>query len=222
VSVWRSHGLAVERRLGLVACEGAPPRLYPNAVTLDAYGDPAAQAAWLATLGAGAGVSGAVSVKDSFATLDLSSARFHRLFEAEWTLRRPGLGAAPSDPSLEWRLVESETDLADWEAAWAGPKGEGAPRIFKPELLADRGVGFLAGRREGRITAGCILTPTGQVVGLGNIFGAYADAVAIAATMFPGRAMVGYERGEDLKLARGCGFKSLGPLKVWSRPDSPT
>ena len=214
VGVWRAHDLPVERQLGLVACEGAPPRFYPNAVTIDAAGDTAAQTAWLAELAANS--PGPVSVKDSFAALDLASAGFARLFEAEWIVRPAGLGeVGGADPDMEWRLVETEAELTAWEAAWAGPSDPGAPRVFTPPLLADRGVGFMAGRRNGELTAGCILTPTGRVVGIGNVFGPYEDAVATAATMFPDHAIVGYERGEDLKRARGCGFKSLGGLTVW-------
>jgi len=218
VSVWRSHDLPVERRLGLVACEGAPPRLFPNAVAIDVAGVAADQAGWLGELAAKA--SGPVSVKDSFAALDLASIGFERLFDADWIARPAGLGVGGADPALEWRLVETEAELTEWEGVWAGPQGAGAPRVFTAPLLADRGVGFLAGRRDGELAAGCILTPAGRVVGIGNVFGAYEAAVDIAATMFPDHAIVGYERGEDLKRARGCGFNTLGKLTIWSTSDS--
>jgi len=220
VGVWRSHGLAVERRLGLVACVGEPPRFYPNAVAIDADADPDAQAAWLTELAAR--TPGSMSIKDSFAALDLAPAGFTRLFDADWIGRPAMSGRGGVAAPWEWRLIESEAELTDWEVAWAGPAAAGAPRVFRPELLADRGVGFLAGYRRGELLAGCILTPTGGVVGIGNVFGPYEAAVDIAATMFPDRTIVGYEQGEDLRRAMDCGFHRLGRLTVWSRAGSPS
>jgi hypothetical protein len=41
--------------------------------------------------------------------------------------------------------------------------------------------------------------------------------VAIAAAAFPGRDLVGYERGADLDAAMTVGILSIGSLRVWIR-----
>jgi hypothetical protein len=41
--------------------------------------------------------------------------------------------------------------------------------------------------------------------------------VAIAADVFPGRDLVGYELGADLDAAMAVGFLAIGPLQVWIR-----
>jgi hypothetical protein len=210
MAMWRAHGLPVRRGPGLVACEGAPPSFYPNAVTIDPGADAAAQVEWLAKA-----LQGAASVKDSFRALDLATNGFTVLFEATW-LRRPGGAPADGgDPDLEWRLVETADELAAWERGWRGGPAEG--RIFLPALLQDRGVGIVAGWRGAEVEAGGVLTPTGATVGLSNVFGDYAGAVAVAATMFPQADLVGYEHGEDLETALTNGFKAVGALRIWAR-----
>ncbi|WP_239135543.1 hypothetical protein [Actinoplanes derwentensis] len=57
---------------------------------------------------------------------------------------------------------------------------------------------------------------SGDVVGLSNLQGPRASAVAAIAGAFPGRAIVGYE--QDLRDAVRLGFEPLGPLRVWQRP----
>jgi hypothetical protein len=62
------------------------------------------------------------------------------------------------------------------------------------------------------------------VVGVSNVFGEPPDASAVwrdlqsvAAMAFPGRAIVGYERGDGLAHAVESGFSSLQSLRIWSR-----
>lgn len=210
VAMWRAHGLEVLRGPGLTLCTGDPPKYYPNAVTLDTGADPEAQVRFLERLAAQARPRG-VSVKDSFQSLDLTGRGYRRLFEAQWMHRAPG---AAGKPVLDWRLVEALEELALWEAAWRDEPVESQP-IFTPALLGASGVGIFAGWRDGEIAAGVVLAPTDGVVGISNVFGDYGEAVAIAATVFSGAALVGYERGDDVQAARSCGFRDLGPLTVW-------
>ncbi|HWA63021.1 MAG TPA: hypothetical protein VG939_16695 [Caulobacteraceae bacterium] len=211
LAMWRAHGLNAQRQHGMVMCEGAPPRFYPNAVTIDPDADVAAQIEWLGKLAAAA-PAGGVAVKDSFAALDLAGAGYRPLFEAQWIARDPGAAASPG---LDWRLVELADDLLAWEVAWAG--GEATePRVFPPALLGDTGTGVMAGFDGEALVAGCVLSPTGPVVGLTNVFGDFAEAAAVAASMFPDRTLVGYERGDDLAAALAAGFRAVGPLTVWT------
>ncbi|MFI4934766.1 MAG: hypothetical protein ACHP7N_09130 [Caulobacterales bacterium] len=216
ISIWRSHGLEVRRQHGMVACVGAPPRFYPNAVTVDPKTDPATQRAWLAELAGAA--DAAVAVKDSFQTLELAAEGYSELFQASWIRRDARLAAGPR--RLDWRLVEDAEDLTAWELAWQDGQPSG-PRIFLPSLLADRSLGILAGVSSGRIVAGCVLSVTGRVVGLSHVFGDYGDVVRAATAQFDRHDLVGYERSEALEDALACGFEPVGRLTVWSREPQP-
>ena len=112
----------------------------------------------------------AISVKDSFAVLDLTPFRFYELFRVQWIFRQ-----APGEPSwqgatdLEWRRVISERELLQWEEAWSqtilSPK-----RLFLPDLLHNVDICIMASYKEGQIVAGAIANRTGEVVGVSNVF----------------------------------------------------
>ncbi|MEU8358280.1 hypothetical protein AB0C27_19905 [Nonomuraea sp. NPDC048882] len=177
------------------------PPFYPDAVTLS----PDATAAdVLGRIDAGPGAS----VKDSFATLDLPG--FEVLFEARWIHR-----AAPDRRPTDWARVEDAATLRDWERAF------GEPGLFPPALLAEATIVY--GRTNGEITTGAVLTTsaTGPAVGVSNVFGPDEDAawqgtLAMAAELFPGRPLVGYEI--DPTTAMSHGFTTTGPLRVWIKP----
>ena len=83
---------------------------------------------------------------------------------------------------------------------------------------------LLAGTRERQIVAVAAANQTGDVVGLSNVFApaveaaaVWADVVDYVGALFPGRPLVGYERGDDLALAEAVGFRAVGPLRVWTR-----
>ncbi|MEU8378436.1 hypothetical protein [Streptosporangium sp. NPDC048865] len=185
------------------------PPFYPDAVTLS----PDATAAdVLAGIDAGAGAT----VKDSFAALDLPG--FEVLFEARWIHRAaPGRTAA----ELPWDVVRDPATLAEWERACFGGEVTG---LFPPALLAE--VTFLYGRVDGAIACGAVLTSTGPAVGVSNVFAsghapgtldtAWAGTLAMAAGLFPGRPLVGYETDPEPALRHG--FTTAGPLRVWLRP----
>jgi hypothetical protein len=214
VAMWSAHGLAVERQHGIAACLGAPPRFYPNAVTLDPEADPATQRAKLNELAALAGVGPNFTVKDSFQALDLGEHGYKRLFDAVWIRRDGRVPARP--PMLDWRIVERAEELQVWDQAWS--RGETpVGSIFKPDLLSGRGVGVLGGWAGDRLVAGCVLAPTGDVVGLSNVFGAYDEVVSAVAAGFRGRDIVGYERDASLEAAMAAGFEAVGDLSVWIR-----
>jgi len=184
------------------------PVFYPDAVTLSPE---AVAEEVLAAIDAGPGAS----VKDSFATLDLRPAGFEVLFTATWIHRAPPAAALPAGDAT-WDVVRDAGTLRAWEdACFDG----GQPGLFPPALLDDGSVAVLAGRAGGRIVGGAVLNTTfDTLAGVSNVFGAdldasWAGALAQAAALFPGRALVGYETDPAPALAHG--FTPIGPLRVW-------
>ena len=210
-AMWRAHGLGVERINGCVACLGRPPRFYPNVVTVDPAVDAREQMRSIAERAEHA--SGAFFVKDSYRALALDSFGFEPLFEAQWIHRAGGLEVGATQ--LDWRPVTDVAELGAWEAAWSG--GVDEPALFLPAILTRPEVTVLAGWANGRIAAGCIITVTGAVAGLSNVFGNAPEAISAAVTMFSGREFVGYENGEALAAALDAGFQTVGDLVVWKR-----
>ncbi|MCX4782905.1 hypothetical protein [Streptomyces sp. NBC_01264] len=200
------------------------PPYYPDAVTLTRDTDTAALLAGIDTAAPHA------SVKDSFAALDLAPAGFEVLFGAEWIHRPAGAPGAGPAPALAWSRISGPAELEAWETAWDGEESTG---LFHPGLLDGETEGtpeiaFLAGRdAEGRILAGAAANRTGQVVGISNVFSAdgtpddeaWAGALTLAAALWPGLALVGYESGDDLDTALRHGFTAIGPLRVWVHSD---
>jgi hypothetical protein len=195
-AVCRSHGLATRFGDDLWWASGGAPRFYPDVVTLR----PSAAVEDVLAHAPG-------SVKDSFARLDLPG--YEVLFEARWLVHRSPLAG---ETSLVWSAVSA---VEEWASA-AGLDG-----IILPSLLDDPDVRLMAARQRdgGPIAAGAILNATGDVVGLSNVFGEvlWRDLPAVAAAVFPGRPIVGYERGDALGEAVAAGFAPLHPLRVWVR-----
>jgi hypothetical protein len=198
--VCRSHGIETRFDPDAWVATRRTPTFYPDAVTLVPTPENL-----LKRIDATEGCS----VKDSFATLDLEADGFEVLFEAEWISRPP----VASVSSPEWTVVTTQEQLRQWGEVHGG--------VFRPELLRNPDVAFLA-RREGEIVAGVIANRSNSVVGLSNAFGLDHDwepAVQAVCERFPGLAMVGYEHGSDLAAARAAGFVSVGPLRVWLRQE---
>lgn len=76
---------------------------------------------------------------------------------------------------------------------------------------------MLAGRAGSAVVAGCIITATGAVVGLSNVFGDALEAISAATMTSDGRDLVGYENGDALAAALEAGFRTVGDLVVWNR-----
>jgi hypothetical protein len=211
--VSRGHGAAGAFAVDAWTCARRTPALYPDAVTLDPDVD---IDRLLARIDASAGAS----VKDSFAVLDLTPASFRIRFSAEWIVHPARVsGGAPSSSSssFAWSRVDDAIGLRAWEAAW----GEGAG-TFRPTLLDQLCV--LRGERDGVLVAGAILNRSESVVGVSNFFVSTGDPVAAwsslldeIAVRFAELAIVGYESGETLEVALRSGFRSIGPLRVWTK-----
>jgi len=219
-AVCRAHGLRTELTDELWMCHDPPPRFYSRATTLGAQ--PAVEARLRSLLERQP--EPASSVKDGFFRVDLTDLGFTELFQADWLWHPP---ARDGPTSLAWERVVTDAALLAWEAVWEGaPRPVGQARQFPPTLLEDPDIAFLAGRRDGAIAVVSALNRSGPVVGLSNAAGAdaasddgWADHAAVAARLFPGLPVVGYERGADLEAAQRHGFTSIGPLRVWVPPE---
>jgi hypothetical protein len=214
-AVWRSHGLIVEQAHGLWFCRGPAPQYYPNVVTVDRAADPLAQADFIAGL-AGAAIAG-LFVKDSFDCLDLASAGFGMLFEAQWLwLETPRPSGASEE--LRWGRIAQEPQLARWERAWRGAYPN-PQRIFRADLLEDDRVRMLACfDAAGEIVGGGVALKAAGAEGITNVFGPRQAFVDALAAELSGSPIVCYEQGDDLTEAVQAGFEPLGGLRIRSRP----
>lgn len=204
----------------------APP-YYPNLVTLQPDPGRTALEAMLQAL-----PRGVCAVKDSFARLDLHRHGFKPLFEARWLWREPGTPLPPA-AALDWRVVDHPEALRTWEAAWwreAEPAArDQQARLFPDTLLQRRDLHFVAGHDGTRVRAGGVWSRShapgaGAVLGLACCFGAAADEPSVPAGLVraaerwcPGLPQVGYESGAAEVQAQACGFRPVGPLRVWLR-----
>jgi hypothetical protein len=184
------------------------PDLVPDAITL------VPDLSVLDVLGRINDSSGA-SVKDSFATLDLTDQDWTVLFDATWIARPPRPGA-DKEAASSFTVVREKFLFAAWCRAWGGPAG-----VLPTGLRRASGVTVLGREGDGGFADGAILHRTeigGTVVaGLWHVFGAWADVADAAASRHPEAWIVGYERGADLDAALAAGFTAIGPLRVWSR-----
>ncbi|HEX7471766.1 MAG TPA: hypothetical protein VF323_01690 [Candidatus Limnocylindrales bacterium] len=209
---------------------GTSPPFYPNAITLAPH-DPDAQLRRIRLI-ADRGLPPGWSVKDAFATLDLSGLGYRVLFEAEWLGLPAGRAPAALDvPGVRWEPVTSGSRLDAWEDAWRnGPDDASVTthrdRIFVPALLADPDIVFFAADRDGQVVGVVVGNRSddgsGPVVGISNLVLPAEDgerlragAVAAVRSAFPDLPMVCYERGADLRAMASLGFDPLGPLRVW-------
>jgi hypothetical protein len=225
-AVCRAHGHATSLGPDLWINLSPAPPFYSNAVTTS----PAFTAAQLSGIRAlfDARLPARWSVKDSFCALDLAPLDFEILFEAEW-LRLPPDAPLPAPADL-WEPITTEGELDAWEAAWRGDAANTAartaPHIFRPSLLGDAAIVFLALHADDRIVGVAVANRSDDgrepVCGISNLFFPdpsaehhRAGALAAARAAFPGLPLVGYERGPDLAAVQALGFESLGPLRVW-------
>jgi hypothetical protein len=221
-TVCRTH--AIPRRLDpdfWVQPRKGPP-YYSNCITLSRSGETRQHAA-IESLKAD--LPDGFSIKDSFASLDLSAAGFRTLFDAEWFWREPADDARAAEQP-DWIRIESGSDLLRWEAAWSAAGSPSQSRVFLPALLEALGVAFFGVERGGDFVAGCIANfSRDNVVGFSNFFASAPDrdrlragAVAKVAGFAPGLPIVGYDRGEDLTAMLTLGFRPVGALRVWLWP----
>jgi hypothetical protein len=201
------------------------PRYYPDVVTLTDAGSAAAQTEAIAAL-IQSPCQSEWTVKDSFRCLDLSRQGFLPLFDAEWLrMEAPIVDARRKSGNLQWRRVSSEADLIGWEQEWAAANPDAQElRLFMPSLLTEPDILFVFLLVNDTTVGGGILNRGAGIVGLSNLFvrsidleAAWRGLARAAATAFPGLALVGYDRGDELVAAHRIGFATIGPLRIWRR-----
>jgi hypothetical protein len=217
-AVCRTHGHPGEFTVALWLNRAEVPRFYPNVVTLTPEGQ-ARQSEAISALE----LPGRWGVKDSFATLDLAPLGFEELFSAQWLHFSSDEKRVPAEASgARWVQVRDPAALSAWEAAWSGHQQGPTHAVFRPALLEDAGVKFLAAYHEDTLVAGAIAYRAGGVVSLSNTFFTESHAGVLRAELlgqllvaFPGLPLVGYEHGDELAAWCALGFEPIGPLRVW-------
>lgn len=227
-AIFRAHGLASEVDGRVWLSHETPPPFHSNLVVLSRGTSQTEVEAYVADL-ATVPRPGGWSLKDSYASLDLSSLGFTQLFQAEWIWRDPLPAGPPKATSgLVWAQVTTAAELLEWEGAWSGDARNDAAarrtRQFPESLLESPDHAFFAGRLDGRVVAGGIANRSPGVAGLSNVFSppafsksTWSALVTCISTLLPHTPLVGYERGADLQLAREVGFVPIGALRVWCR-----
>jgi hypothetical protein len=207
----RTHGIAGRFRSDFWSSPVRTPPLYPDAVTLR----PEVSAERLL---AGIDTSEGCSVKDSFADLDLASAGFRPMFQAEWLHREPPDSRAAHGRG--WSRVTTERQLGEWESTWAASPA--AAGFFRPALLAIETIAVLARYAGERIIAGAIANRSEAVIGLSNVFATGGDSASAwsggaeaAEALWGAMPVVGYDSDASLDSARRAGFETIGELVVW-------
>ncbi|EWT03414.1 hypothetical protein N865_16920 [Intrasporangium oryzae NRRL B-24470] len=219
-AVCRTHGLRTTLDDSLWSSATRTPPYYPDAVTL---APTVSEYDVLARVDANDGCS----VKDSFSTLDLTMEDFARLVVGQWVWLDGDTDAATRSEGRLWSSVSSPAELGQWQRAWS--RGEDDAAIFRSSLLTEAGIHFLAAREpgdgpDGPVVAGAILSVTGAVAGVSNLFDINGDetrtwreVAARAHSLTGGLPLVGWDAGDSLERALAAGCTALGPLTVWIR-----
>jgi hypothetical protein len=211
--VCRLHGQAGTYHDGGWTVPKRSPPLYPDAVMLD-------PAASIDAILAAIDTSPGCSLKDSFACLNLAFEGFHVLFEAQWIFREADTPSPEAPAGMRWERVRDPAVLRRCERAWN--QYDIPPGLFHPSLLDEDTVMIMACYRDEAIVAGAIANRSATVASVTNVFSADDDldaawrgSVAAVAAHGGDLPLLGYERGDDLEVARRYGFEPLGPLRVW-------
>ncbi len=222
-TICRSHNIPGEFYQTFWENRHQTPLYYPNIVTLSPTANLTPHQGSLTVL-LTTKRDDTISVKDSFAILDLTPFGFHQLFQAQWLFRQAASDRSRQEASdLQWKQIVSEKELLQWEEAWS-QSALSLNRLFLPALLHNADICIVAAYKENQIIAGAIANRTTEAVGLSNVFTPGRDAeryweglLGVIATCYPALPIVGYEQDENLMIALQVGFTPLGPLRVWTK-----
>jgi len=213
-AVCRTHGIVGEYGPDRWTSLKRTPPLYPDAITLAPAASVPAMLDHVDRTGPGC------SVKDSFATLDLTAYGFRVLFDAEWIAGDPALRDRFATDGAAWSAVTTPEVLDRWARAWGGGTDPAAP-VFLPSLLALDDVRVFATFADDDVIAGFVANRAHGCVGVSNAFALddrfdWRGCIATVGRVWPGLPIVGYESGTDLDDALAQGLVALGPLRVWA------
>ena len=206
--IFALHGIASRLEHGLWRSLAAPPPLHSDAVVVE----PGVTLDRVMAALAGRDHAG---FKDSFSLLDASGSGMEVLFSATWIHRAADRRAGSPPP--DWSTVTTAAELATWTA------GHDTAEVLIPSILERGQLTVLARRLDGDIVAGAVARLGTGVVDVSNVHAApghavdWSKLVAAITARFPGREMVGYERGDDLEAALAAGFAPVGELRIWVR-----
>ena len=201
------HGVGSTLTGGVWASTTAPPPLHSDAVVVEPHVSAADVLDRLAD-------RPHCGVKDSFATLDLSTGGLQVLFEACWMHCDP---PPAGTPSTAWSAVTTADELATWTGL------HDTTGVLLPGLLTTAHFTVLAKYDQDRIVAGAVARLASGAVDVSNTFAVpgqhldWAELAAVVASRFPDRPLVGYTRGAELDAATAAGFAVVGDLRVWVR-----
>jgi hypothetical protein len=207
--IFALHGIGSRLEHGLWVCAGAPPPLHSDAVVVEP---------WVTLDRVLTSLDGRehAGFKDSFATLDPTAAGMDLLFEASW-IHRAATDAVSTPARSAWSLVTSARELDGWIGH------HDTAEVLLPGLLKRGHFKILARRQDGETVAGAVARLGSGTVDVSNVWaapGAVVDWSELAGAIqdeFPGRDLVGYERGDDLAAAIAGGFERVGDLRIWVR-----
>lgn len=155
------------------------------------------------------------TVADSFGDLALDVHGFELLFEATWLHRAPAPAASDRLPE-GWSVVADPDLLAEWSVAhdYAG--------VLPPAVLGHPRFRILACHRGGALVGGAVTHDATGAVGFSNAWGdgevaTSGDVLAAVTALHPGRALIDYAQGAELRAMVATGFTPLGPQRVWAR-----
>ena len=215
--VCRSHGAPTRFDKDAWTSPARTPPYYPDAVTL-------VPDLSVPDLLSRVDTSAGCSIKDSFASLDLSVHGFRVLFDAQWIVDT-GARRSPEEAGARWERARDPDNFARWIDAWRDT--DGPTDVLRAEVLDHDSVAVIAARADDRVVAGAILSRSANVVGISNFFAdegitspSWSGCLAFARTLFATATFVGYESGDGLVAAQRDGFEIAGPLRVWIR-DAP-
>jgi hypothetical protein len=202
------HGIGCGIHAGLWSSHGSPPPLHSAAKSVE----PTVTAEQALRCVAN---QEHCSIADSFGTLKLEP-EMDLLIEARW-LHRPPLDEPPRAMPGRWRPVRSADALGEWTAR------HDTTGVLLPGILGRSSFSVLGRHDDNQLTAGAVTHLCGGVVSVSNVWAApghdidWAELVHLIHAVHPGRAVVGYEQGDELARARDAGFADLGPQLVWFR-----
>lgn len=133
--------------------------------------------------------------------------------------RQNGSTAQPTRPSAPpgWRPVAGAAELDEWNGI------HDTLGVLLPGLLERAQFRILVKHEDGAIVGGAVAHLGTGVVSVSNVFAVapavldWTELVRAVGAYFPGRAMVGYERGASLSAALAAGFTAVGKHRVWVR-----
>jgi len=202
------HGVGSVLTDGLWSSLRPPPPLHSDAVVVEPSVTAAAVLARIAEREHG-------GFKDSFATIDMAGEGMDLLFSATWIHRAPDREGA--GPGHGWSVVTTAAELAEWTA------GHDTAEVLLPGLLQRAHFKILAKHEADGIVAGAVARLGSGVIDVSNVHALpghtvdWAELASVIESHFPGRPLVGYERGDDLAAAIDGGFEPVGDLRVWVR-----